>query len=236
MDPPPSALPANHTNGHPHGGTAPGHDSGPVLALLARGLELWLRQQCEAIEAVEIHLEGSALKLLRGRLEGVRLSARGVVYQAMEMERVELRSNGLRVRMGPLLRHQSVELDHPFQIQGQVALSGAGLDRSLRSPRWQALGDELASGLLGASSLQALEIHHNQLRLTAAAPQPPGAAPAGQSRVVEVSIGAVAGTVELHSLDGVHTLRLPMDANIQIQSAHLHNGTLNLSGQASVLP
>ena len=148
-----SDLPHNHTDGDidPDGDKATGHDSGPVLALLARGLELWLRQQCEAIEAVEIHLEGSALKLLRGRLEGVRLSARGVIYQAMEIERVELRSNGIRVRMGPLLRHQRLELENPFQIEGQVALSGEGLDRSLRSPRWQDLGRDLARGLLAAA-------------------------------------------------------------------------------------
>jgi len=45
--------------------------SGPVLQLLASGLQLWLRQQCEGIESLEIRLEGSALALLRGRLAGV---------------------------------------------------------------------------------------------------------------------------------------------------------------------
>ena len=222
-----SHLPPNATNAHPDGTEATGNDSGPVLALLARGLELWLRQQCEAIEAVEIHLEGSALKLLRGRLEGVRLSARGVIYQAMEIERVELRGDGLRVRMGPLLRHQSVELENPFQIQGQVALSGEGVDRSLRSPRWRELGRDLAQGLLGASSLRSLEIHHDRVRLTATT---------DQTRTVEASISAVEGTVELQSLDGARTLRLPMDANIQIHAANLHNGRLELTGQARVLP
>ncbi len=214
----------------------PSKDSGPVLALLARGLELWLRQQCEAIEAVDIHLEGSALKLLRGRLEGVRLSARGVIYQAMEIEAVELVSDGLRVRMGPLLRHQRVELENPFQIQGQVALSGEGLDRSLRSPRWQDLGRDLAQGLLGTPSLQALEIHHDRVRLTATTAASAGDATADQTRTVEASISAVEGTVELRSLDGAHTLRLPMDPNIRIHAVSLREGRLELTGDASVLP
>ena len=42
--------------------------SGPMLSLLARGLELWLHQQCDAIEDLEIAMEGSAAELLRGRL------------------------------------------------------------------------------------------------------------------------------------------------------------------------
>jgi hypothetical protein len=42
--------------------------SGPVMQLLASGLQLWVRQQCDAIESLEIQLEGSALGLLRGKL------------------------------------------------------------------------------------------------------------------------------------------------------------------------
>jgi hypothetical protein len=68
------------------------------MALLARGLDLWLRQLCEAIERLEIRLEGSGLRLLRGRLDGVRLRARRVVYQAMEIEEVELRCDGIQLR------------------------------------------------------------------------------------------------------------------------------------------
>ena len=112
---------------------------GPVMALLARGLELWLRQQCEAIERLEIRLEGSGLRLLRGRLDGVRLRARRVVYQAMEIEEVELRCDGIQVRMGSLVRNQAVKLESPFRIQGQVSFSGDGLSRSLSTPAWRGL-------------------------------------------------------------------------------------------------
>ena len=47
-----------------------------MLNLLASGLQLWVRQQCDAVESLELQLHGSALGLLRGRLEGVSLVAR----------------------------------------------------------------------------------------------------------------------------------------------------------------
>ena len=75
-------------------------DSGPVLGLLCRGLEFWVRQQCQAIDSLQIRLEGSALQLLRGRLEGVRVEARGVRYQDLELEEVRLRGEAMQVRMG----------------------------------------------------------------------------------------------------------------------------------------
>jgi hypothetical protein len=233
-----SHLPHNHTDGDidPDGAKATGNDSGPVLALLARGLELWLRQQCEAIEAVEIHLEGSALKLLRGRLEGVRLSARGVIYQAMEIERVELRSDGLRVRMGPLLRHQRRGTGESLSDSGpggSERRGGGSLPPfpPLAGPR-QGSGPGPAGGVIPAGSGDpprpgAAHGHHRRHHRCQTA---------DQTRTVEASISAVEGTVELRSLDGAHTLRLPMDSNIQIHAVSLREGRLELTGEASVLP
>lgn len=66
--------------------------SGPVLQLLASGLQFWIRQQCEAVESLELQLHGSAMALLRGRLEGVSLVARRVVFRELEIEMAELRS------------------------------------------------------------------------------------------------------------------------------------------------
>jgi len=61
-DPSPLSAPGGDgaSASHPEGG-------GPVLRLLARGLELWLRQQCDSIGHLEIQLSGSAAALLRGR-------------------------------------------------------------------------------------------------------------------------------------------------------------------------
>jgi hypothetical protein len=119
-------------------------ESSPVLNLLASGLQLWVRQQCDAVESLELQLHGSALGLLRGRLEGVSLVARRVVYAALEIEMVELRSSAIQVQLGNLLKGQAVQLHHAFQIEGYVAFTAAGLGRSLCMAQWRSLGDQLA--------------------------------------------------------------------------------------------
>jgi hypothetical protein len=110
--------------------------SGPVLQLLASALQFWIRQQCEAVESLELQLHGSSLGLLRGRLEGVSLVARRVVFSSLEIEMVELRSDAIQVQMGQLLKTRTLQLDHPFQVEGYAAFSGPGLSRSLCTPHW----------------------------------------------------------------------------------------------------
>jgi len=211
-----------------------GHDPGaggsdPLLRLLARGLELWLRQQCKAIEELEIRLDGSAGQLLRGRLKAVSLRARGIDYQDLLIDQVWLESEPIQVRLGALLRQQNFELEQPFQVRGQVRLSGDGLNRSLARAPWRWLGDSLAETLLGTGPLSALSVADNLLLLRAQD---------GDNAPIEglARLEAVAGTVEVARLEGGPYLRLPMDRNISIDRAAVAGGGIELSGEARVSP
>ena len=198
--------------------------SSPVLQLLASGLQLWIRQQCEAVESLELQLHGSSLGLLRGRLEGVSLVARRVVFSSLEIEMVELRSDAIQLQMGNLLRGRAVQLDHPFEISGSVAFSGAGLSRSMCTPHWRPLGDQLVDGLLGLTPLQNLCIERDRLVLQA------------QDRRCETVPRAVNGGLELCSSEVGACVALPADPNINIREANLEGGLLQLHGSARVSP
>jgi hypothetical protein len=208
--------------------TPPG--SGPVLQLLASGLQVWIRQQCEAVDQLELQLHGSALQLLRGRLEGITLIAAGVEFAGLPMERVELRSGAIQVQMGPLLKGQGVKLEQPFPVRGLVAFSGPGLDRGLGDPRWRGLANALAQDLLGSASLGEVGIREGALVLAT------GAEIGQPQRQLATEPQAVEGVLELHSLDGQRRTRLPADPNIRIERACIHSDQLELQGEAQVSP
>lgn len=208
--------------------------NGPVMQLLASALQLWLRQQCDEIDSLEIRLDGSALALMKGRLAGVHVLARRVSYQSLEIELVDLCSEPIQVQMSQLLRGRGLQLENPFRIRGLVGFTAEGLSRSLAQPQWRVLGDAIGDALLGISPLSELRVEANQLILSALT--------AGEQGRMElaVDVRAVDGTVEFRTLeaveDGVAVHRLPMDPNITIEKAALEAGMLQLSGAARVIP
>ena len=214
-------------------GPGPGESGGggPVLRLLARGLELWLRQQCEAIEELRIELEGSAAQLVRGRLDGVRLQAGGVEFQRLRFERVELRSSPMQVRMGVLLRSQKFRLDHPFEITGTVVFSAAGLSGSLTAPPWSDLGDALAQELLGQRPLAGLRLEGDRLILCGGVAEK--ALERGSQLLIEDG-GLVLQAVEDGPAGAASRARLPRDPNIQFEQAQVAGDLLELHGRARV--
>jgi len=202
--------------------------SGPVMQLLASGLQLWVRQQCDAIESLEIHLEGSALGLLRGKLAGVTLMARRVSYQELELELVQLTSSPIEVNIGKLLKGQPLQLQHPFTIQGQVGLTAEGLTQSIIKPQWRGLADHLGERLLGITPLVELRISQDTLIFAAAA--------AGDGGLVELEthLDASDGTVVINANAGGLQVELPMDPGITIERANLEGGMVQLYGTAKV--
>ncbi len=202
----------------------------PVLQLLAAGLQVWVRQQCESVESLEIQLQGSALQLLRGRLEGVRLLARGVSYRNLRLELVELSSTGLQVQMGNLWRGQPVQLQQTFRISGLVSFTPEGLSQSLAQPQWRPLADQLAEDLLGIAPLVRLRIRGDRLVFTAQA--------VGEARPVELetTLQASEGSVLVTAAEGAVSSLLPMDPAVVVERAVLEAGMVVLEGSATVSP
>ncbi|MFM2081261.1 MAG: hypothetical protein RLZZ219_1943 [Cyanobacteriota bacterium] len=198
--------------------------SGPLLQLLASGLQFWIRQQCEAVESLDLQLNGSGLGLLRGRLEGVSLTASGVVFSQLELAQVELRSEPIRVTTAGLLKGQPLQLEHAFEVCGSVALGGAGLERSFAGEHWRPLGDQLARELLDHTPLRALRIEAGRLVLEA-----------GERRCT-AQARAVDGRLELVAEEGERRVRLPGDPAITIETAELKGDRLELRGRARVSP
>jgi hypothetical protein len=203
--------------------------SGPALQLLAAALRLWIRQQCEAIDQLELDLDGSALQLLQGHLDGVRLQAQRVRYQGLELESVMLRSEPIQVQLGKVLRGQPLQLDHPFGIRGLVQFSPEGLERSLAQESWRPLALSLAETLLGSEPpLQVTVLPPSSLvfRSHATAPQ----------RELETLLQAEQGSIALRRADGTAAMLLPMDPAITIERAAVEGGLVVLEGEATVTP
>jgi len=204
--------------------------SGPLLQLLSNGLQLWIRSQCDDVGELKLTLQGSALQLLRGKLDGVSLTARKVSFQKLPLLRAELKTGALRAHINPSHPGQPIQLSHPFNIDGEVVLSGTDLNRAFASERWRWLGDLLSEQLMGLTPLRALSIDDDLLELQAAviATQDPVRARFG--------LQASEGTIEITHLETGKSFLLPMDPGIYIQHAHLKAGQLILQGKAIVSP
>ena len=204
--------------------------SGPVLQLLASGLQRWIRSQCDSVEELNLSLQGSAFALFKGRLKGVTLQAKRVQFQQLPLVRAELQSGELKASLRPGQPNQPVQFEEPFLISGEVVISGVELNQALASERWRWLGDLLSERLMGLTPLGSLTIDNDILKLTADVIT--GNDPIRRS----FRLNAEQGTIRVDHCDAEGSMLIPMDPAIRIQDARLKAGQLLLKGTASIQP
>ncbi|MCP4973623.1 MAG: DUF2993 domain-containing protein [Prochlorococcus sp.] len=206
--------------------------TGPLLQLMASGLQLWIRSQCDSVGELKLELHGSALELFRGRLAGVSLKARDVSFQGLPLHHAELTSGPLKLNVNLSKPGQAVQLKQAFEIQGNVTLTGNALNKALLSDPWSWLGDWLAEQLMGLTPLGGLRINNDILELQAAVI---GQLEPAKSQFL---LRADSGTILIRHLDADAEAEasLPMDPGIVIKKAELKGGQLHLKGDATVKP
>jgi hypothetical protein len=201
----------------------------PLLKLLAKALELWLRQQCEAVQNLEIELQGSSRDLLRGRLAGVRVQARGVRYQQLELALVDLQVGELQLQLGQLWRGQPLQLPAQIPITGLVGFTPEALSNALLEPQWQGIADGLAEQLLGVTPLMGLRIREQRLVFQA---RGLGSA---EPLELETTLCAENGHVRISAAAGGNDALLAMAPAIAVERAAIEAGMVVLVGSATVI-
>jgi hypothetical protein len=149
----------------------------------------------------------------------------------LELAEVQLRGEAMEVRIGRLLRRQTLELESPFRVRGTIRFSGEGLNRSLAHPNWNWLADQLAEDLLGIQPLASLNLQDDRLILQACSGGPTGVVVERAAR-----LEARQGSIEVVGVEGEWSSRLPMDPAIRIETACVGGDHLELGGEATLFP
>ena len=128
--------------------------SGPALGVISQAIKLWLKSVCSQLEQLDLKLQGSLWRLLQGHLAGATVHAKGVVFQDLAIEQVELSSEPIDLDVGALLKGQPLQLRQSFAVKGWVQFSESGLTRCLQSPALADFSAELSRVFLGGQPLQ----------------------------------------------------------------------------------
>ena len=197
--------------------------SGPALGVISQAIKLWLKSICSKLEQLDLQLQGSLWRLLQGHLAGATVQARGVVFQDLAIEQVELSSEAIDLDISAVLKGQPLQLRESFEVKGWVQFSESGLNHCLQSPTLTAFSTELSHVLLNDASLQRLEIKADGVVLHNT-----------QSTPLACQCLLESGQLKLRHQQT--ELIVPMDPAITMEELELKPGQLMLQGRSQVSP
>ena len=135
------------------------------INLIETGIKIWLRSKCKAIKIEKLNILGSTPELLKGQIGGVNILLREVIFQDINFERVEIKSN--QIDITPNIRKSGLKItfNKAFDIDSKIHISVSGLNQTINSKSWQSINDWFSRKLLNSNKLIEIDIIKNHLIL-----------------------------------------------------------------------
>lgn len=104
-----------------------------ISKVLSPALRLWLRSQVEQAEELDFQIEGQDGQLLRGHVPQIFLSSKQAIYQGLQLGKVLLKGENIRVNIGQIIKGKPLQLLEPIRVSGEIHLTEIDLQASLTS-------------------------------------------------------------------------------------------------------
>ncbi len=206
------------------------NSTSPLLKILAKGLNLWIRSKCNLVDSLSIDIQGSSLNLMRGSIDKLSIKAEGIDYQGIIFDTADIKSSKLKISLSFDNKTNLVKLDDTFEIDGKFSMSNNNINQVLMSERWHFISTLIARKLMDSDHLLSVSIESNLLKLKAFDPK--------QDLTMEdlFSVSVSSDTIKISNTKTNNYLLLPMDKLIKIKCAFIERNIFFIKGKALVMP
>ncbi|EKQ67054.1 Protein of unknown function (DUF2993) [Leptolyngbyaceae cyanobacterium JSC-12] len=105
-----------------------------ISRVLSPAVQLWVRSQLEQVEDLHLEIEAGDRQLLSGSIHRVSAAASKAVYQDLHFSQIKVTAEQIQTNLPQMLRGKAFRLLTAFPLSGEVALSEADLNASLKAP------------------------------------------------------------------------------------------------------
>lgn len=229
-----------------------------ISKILSPALRLWLRSQVEHAEQLDIQIEGQDRQLLRGHVPQIFLSSQRAIYQGLQLGKVLLKGENIRINMGQIIKGKPLQLLEPIRVSGEVQLTETDLQASLSSEILSNAFTELLIALLELKGIEnpvqhlqpyqitwnAIALHTNTFVLT-------GNLTAKDQSPIPLKIRAELTLtnpqtlhlkeIDIHGLqeltqDGIKDFQVDLGTDVEIEFLQLSKGELSCLGRLLIRP
>ena len=134
---------------------------GILAKLIEKGIEIYLRKECENISELNINIFATSLQIVKGQINNIIILAKKVEYKRLLFDEIELEAN--KVNINYQININQIKFNNDFKITFKISLSDYSLNQILLSKHWSWLGESIAKAMLNLSKFKEIKIENDQI-------------------------------------------------------------------------
>ncbi len=202
----------------------------PLLRFIEAGLKLWVKSQCKSIEKLDLKLEGATLRILRGEIDSVKISAKKINFRNIFIEEIDVVSGPITIALNFSIYNPSILLKDSFIINSKLSLQEIDLNNTINSSEWNWMNNWFAENLLDGNTYNNIFIKNGKLGINYLNTEK------NSSAIKYLSLETASRTIKLTDPTSASNVLLPMDPAICIENIELYNDSVFIQLSSVVHP
>ncbi len=198
------------------------------LKLISIALEMWIKTKCIHIEKIKIEIKGSILKIISGKIEGIKLKASRINFQGLHINHINIISSPIKISLNTKI-DKGIITPQEFNIKGELFLSEDDINKIFSSGSWQWLPVWFSENLLTSDQQYFFNITKNDLIIKTISDKEDD-----ENSAEIIYLEAQRGTLLLKSVNTGKEKKLPMEPSIKIKSARVKENKICIDFESKV--
>ena len=199
---------------------------GILAKLLEQCMKILLIKECKKISNIKIDIISSTTNIVKGDIQKINLSAKGVDYKDLLFDEVKLEVQNLKINFQ--IKKRELHFKNDPIVKFKISLSQNSLKRFLLSKNWNWIKNLISNNLLNQAKLESVKLNNDQLLINTIKEKNNFNSPA------QIEIIADKGKIYLNNRNHKKNIQIPIEEKIHIENVYIENNIINIFGNSSI--
>tara|TARA_Y100001978_G_scaffold58429_1_gene52617 strand:- start:190 stop:822 length:633 start_codon:yes stop_codon:yes gene_type:complete len=199
---------------------------GILAKLLEQCMKILLIKECKKISNIKIDIISSTTNIVKGDIQKINLSAKGVDYKDLLFDEVKLEAQNLKINFQ--IKKRELHFKNDPIVKFKISLSQNSLKRFLLSKNWNWIKNLISNNLLNQAKLESVKLNNDQLLINTIKEKNKFNSPA------QIEIIADKGKIYLTNRNHKKNVQIPIEEKIHIENIYIENNIINIFGNSSI--
>ena len=200
---------------------------GIIIRLIEKGLEIYIRKECNEIRELKINIFASAKEIIKGLVNKINILAKNINYKELKLDKIELEAKDINISYK--LNSNQLKFKNNFKVNFEIILSENSLKEILLYSCWSWIGDMISKEILNLNKLKDINIKNDKIQIK-------GIKNTNIiNKIKQIDIKLEKGKIYLEEKSSKKLFKIPIEDKVYIKNIYIHKNLIYIKANSLII-
>ena len=200
---------------------------GIIIRLIEKGLEIYIRKECNEIRELKINIFASAKEIIKGLVNKINILAKNINYKELKLDKIELEAKDINISYK--LNSNQLKFKNNFKVNFEIILSENSLKEILLYSCWSWIGDMISKEILNLNKLKDINIKNDKIQIKGIKNNNI------INKIKQIDIKLEKGKIYLEEKSSKKLFKIPIEDKVYIKNIYINKNLIYIKANSLII-